>query len=302
MPYPDVLVEVALSCIHRQSPSFTDAAGLQEIRNAFCSFVKGTTPAETIANLLHRHISNIQPLELITSILQVPDEPPSLSHREGECHIRTACRRKPRPWSGPEDTRLLAGIYRYGFDNWAGVADFVGNGRVRAQCAQRWMRGLNPRISKDQWSDAEDQQFLALIQVEGTKMWTKIASEMGNRSDVQCRYHFAQLERDGKLPAEFNARPEKVKREPQSPLLNRRRPARIQTRSAFSILDEAPIEVPEELPADLSLPPVQPNVDVLNKAEVHAIRLPDPSEAIDWSIPSEDDGEQASLFGDQLLW
>jgi len=28
------------------------------------------------------------------------------------------------------------------------VASFVGNGRTRAQCAQRWSRGLNPKICK----------------------------------------------------------------------------------------------------------------------------------------------------------
>jgi hypothetical protein len=40
-----------------------------------------------------------------------------------------------------------------------------------------------------------------LVRRKGTKIWTQIATGMGNRSDVQCRYHFFQLYRDGRIPA-----------------------------------------------------------------------------------------------------
>jgi hypothetical protein len=30
---------------------------------------------------------------------------------------------------------------------------------------------------------------------------------MGNRSDVQCRYHFLQMQRDGKMPIKTTASP-----------------------------------------------------------------------------------------------
>jgi hypothetical protein len=32
------------------------------------------------------------------------------------------------------------------------------------------------------------------------KAWTKVAGEMGNRSDVQCRYHYNQMTRRGAEP------------------------------------------------------------------------------------------------------
>lgn len=105
-------------------------------------------------------------------------------------------RRKTRSWSPQEDTRLLAGIYKYGVDNWTTISSFIGNGRTRAQCCQRWTRGLNPRVSKNLWSYEEDLKLVQLVYLYGDKSWTKIASMMGNRSDVQCRYHYRQVMRD----------------------------------------------------------------------------------------------------------
>ena len=101
--------------------------------------------------------------------------------------------KKTKPWSPSEDIRLLAGIYKYGLENWSYVASFVGNGRTRSQASQRWSRGLNPRISKDAWTADEDQALMRLVQEFGDKAWTKVASHMGNRSDVQCRYHYNQI-------------------------------------------------------------------------------------------------------------
>ena len=65
-------------------------------------------------------------------------------------------RKKARPWTEQEDTRLLAGIFRFGLDSWKAVAEFVGSGRSQAQCSQRWNRGLDPRLSRVQWSTDED--------------------------------------------------------------------------------------------------------------------------------------------------
>ena len=103
--------------------------------------------------------------------------------------------KKTRPWSEYEDMRLIAGILRYGLESWGTIANFVGNSRTKAQCCQRWTRGLDPRISKVSWTKEEDEKLMCMISKWGSKKWTKIASEMGNRSDVQCRYRFKQLQR-----------------------------------------------------------------------------------------------------------
>ncbi|OHT04890.1 Myb-like DNA-binding domain containing protein [Tritrichomonas foetus] len=108
-------------------------------------------------------------------------------------------RRKINPWNQVEDFRLLAGIHKYGLDNWLAVSKFVGNSRTRAQCSQRWNRGLDPNLKKCRWTYEEERQLLELIKVYGVKAWTQISQKLGNRSDVQCRYHYNQMLKQGTL-------------------------------------------------------------------------------------------------------
>ena len=140
-------------------------------------------------------VGQTKPLERLKEIVETSDCPIPTTE-EPEPDPGSTTRRKMRSWSAYEDTRLLAGIYRYGPDNWAPICKFVGNGRTRAQCAQRWARGLNPRICKDTWDINEDLRLVHFVTQFGDRAWTKIATLMGNRSDVQCRYHYHQLSRD----------------------------------------------------------------------------------------------------------
>lgn len=197
------LLDIAMSYVKAVSPSFEDENAKEEIRLAFSDYLSNNTGAEHVAHLLKQYISSTNPLERIEAILNTPETP--LKNEIGEINIETLSnmRKKTRPWSQTEDTRLLAGVHRYGLDNWILVAKFVGNCRTRAQCAQRWFRGLDPRICKEQWSPEEELKLLNLLRSNKNKGWTNIASGMGNRSDVQCRYHFLQMQRDGKLKGEF---------------------------------------------------------------------------------------------------
>jgi hypothetical protein len=136
-----------------------------------------------------------QPIEKLYEILTLPNEPIPYDGGQGNPHDENS-RKKTRTWSPYEDARLVGGIYRFGPDNWTMISRFVGNGRTRSQCTQRWQRGLDPRLSKDQWSQAEELYLRQLVQCYGEKNWTQIASAMGNRSDVQCRYHFKQMQKD----------------------------------------------------------------------------------------------------------
>lgn len=104
-------------------------------------------------------------------------------------------RRQANRWTKEEDQRLLAAVQAHGADNWPLVAGCVGGGRTRSQCSQRWNRGLNPKIDKGNWSREEEQKLLDAVQTYGNKAWTRIASEMGNRSDVQCRFRYKFLQK-----------------------------------------------------------------------------------------------------------
>lgn len=102
-------------------------------------------------------------------------------------------RKKARSWSPEEDQRLITAIQNYGTENWPLVAQYVGGGRLKSQCSQRWHRVLDPKITKCVWSREEEEKLLQAVAAYGNKAWTRIASEMGDRSDVQCRYRYKFL-------------------------------------------------------------------------------------------------------------
>ena len=79
-------------------------------------------------------------------------------------------------WSAAEDDRLLSGIIKFGLFSWQEVAKFVGCGRTKAQCSQRWSRGLDPSIYKGPWTEKDDAKLLNLVDQYGDRSWKKIAS------------------------------------------------------------------------------------------------------------------------------
>lgn len=216
------LVDVAMSYVKVAAPKvMEDETVKEEIRVAFEGYISGQTNGEAVAEILQQYAGNIQALERIEAILNTPETPPPLPRQDYTPDPFQPMRKKTRPWGINEDTRLLAGIHKFGLDNWISVAKFVGNGRTRAQCAQRWVRGLDPRISKDQWSPEDEDKLVSLISANENKGWTMIAAAMGNRSDVQCRYHFLQMQRDGKIPPEIASLMITDKGNPPLPLPNK---------------------------------------------------------------------------------
>lgn len=190
------LLDIAMSYVKAVSATIEDPVVLQKIREAFSRVIYNGQGREELVALLLQSIKTTQPLDRIDAILCVPNQPPPTPRKDFD--MGNGIRKKTRPWAACEDARLIAGIHRFGIDDWVSVARFVGNGRTRAQCAQRWVRGLDPRISKDQWTWEDEQKLLSLVANGENKGWTAIAAAMGNRSDVQCRYHFLQMRKDGR--------------------------------------------------------------------------------------------------------
>ena len=104
-----------------------------------------------------------------------------------------SARKRTRSWTQNEDYRLIMGVHLCGDNNWSEVSEFVGGGRTRSQCSQRWCRVIDPRISKDHWSEQEEKKLLEVVKKVGDKSWIKVAAEMNGRSDVQCRYKYRKL-------------------------------------------------------------------------------------------------------------
>ncbi|KAH0787243.1 Myb-like DNA-binding domain containing protein [Histomonas meleagridis] len=179
------------------------------LENAFEDFITGKRNIFETSAIFQLNIGTTKPLDRIVAILQTSYTP--IPNFPLLYESPTSLRKKTRSWTEYEDQRLLAGIHRYGLDNWLSVSAFVGNGRTRAQCSQRWVRGLDPRISKDRWTEEDEKLLLSLVKKYGSKYWTRIAQEMGNRSDVQCRYHYQQLKMNANLYSDDNNNSEPTK-------------------------------------------------------------------------------------------
>jgi hypothetical protein len=136
---------------------------------------------------LYGHPSALAILRQIQQITLVSDAPlPALG---GSARSR----RKSYPWTGAEDLRLLVAVARFGARDWRTIALFVGAGRSRSQCNQRWCRAIDPSISRRSWSDRDDERLLKAVAQLGTSSWCRIAKSVGGRTDLQCRYRYIQL-------------------------------------------------------------------------------------------------------------
>jgi hypothetical protein len=124
---------------------------------------------------------------VLTTEMKAPPSPPE--ERDSDDNSR----KKTRSWTTSEDYRLIMGVHLYGENNWSEVSEFVGGGRTRSQCSQRWCRVIDPKISKEHWTTEEEKKLLQLVKKYGDKSWIKVAQEMNGRSDVQCRYKYKKL-------------------------------------------------------------------------------------------------------------
>jgi len=160
-------------------------------------FIRKQIQYDVACQLFSKAFGTSAPIDRLQSIIDTSSDP--IPSPEGGSDEDSNFRKKSRAWTQYEDQRLLAGIYRHGIENWTSISCFVGNGRTRSQCSQRWYRGLDPKISKTHWMKNEDDALISLVKLHGDKAWTQIATKIGSRSDVQCRYRYKQLLKEGAL-------------------------------------------------------------------------------------------------------
>jgi hypothetical protein len=194
------LTEVTLANFENRSIRLTDSetdalTGLVE------RFLCHAISFDSLCRAASQIVSDIHPLSMLQAVDSMSPDPIPFSDDDVGRH---GTRRCGRYWSTYEDQRLLAGILRFGIENWTSIAAFVGNGRSRSQCSQRWYRGLNPSVVKGQWSKEEEERLVELVRSSGDQSWTKIALQLGNRSDVQCRYRYHQLLKEQGSPISPN--------------------------------------------------------------------------------------------------
>jgi hypothetical protein len=100
-------------------------------------------------------------------------------------------------WTLEEDANLTKLVEDHGA-SWTVIAGKLMNGngrRSNAQCARRW-RLIDPALSKEKWSDAEEESLTALVQQHGSSAWSLISSHFGGRrNDLQCRARWQSIDK-----------------------------------------------------------------------------------------------------------
>lgn len=164
----------------------------QEALNILYKQIDNLIPSEVANKQMDKLIGNHSVSQKIANILSTKDTP-IFSAMATPQRLFQLDHHKCRNWTQYEDQRLLCAIHKFGVKNWAKIAEFVGNNRTKSQCSQRWDRGLNPQLVKGPWTPEQEKLLLDLVSKFGEKAWKKIAELIGNRSDVQCRYHYQKL-------------------------------------------------------------------------------------------------------------
>ncbi|EAY13288.1 Myb-like DNA-binding domain containing protein [Trichomonas vaginalis G3] len=210
MSFDAPLVRLASSYIVEVCPDIQEDV-LDSATNLIKNMLSNKITYQTCSSQVYELIQNTTPVDRIHAILSVDISSPLQEDFEPEKAPEQGHRRRARPWTPEEDLRLLAGINKYGLESWGEIVKIVGNGRTRPQCSQRWFRGLDPKINKAAWSPEEDKKLFHLVSEYGTKVWSKIAAQMGSRSDVQCRYHYFQLIKGSKHDSSHRSSSSKLK-------------------------------------------------------------------------------------------
>jgi hypothetical protein len=184
------LVDVAFCFIADDQASGVPSQVEPFVRAVISSFASNGMSVDECKVHLSPVLKSTRCIDRLNVILRCPEQPLPSSPVGSPDHEG---KRRPTTWTTQEDNRLLCAIHRFGRRSWPVIASFVGNNRTRSQCAQRWRRSLDPRLSKNQWTAGEDVQLISLVRRLGGERWTSISQKMGNRSDVQCRYRYMQL-------------------------------------------------------------------------------------------------------------
>jgi hypothetical protein len=86
-------------------------------------------------------------------------------------------------WTVEDDTKLTEAVTEFGND-WVRVSVLV-PGRTNRQCAQRWVRSVDPTINAGRWTVEEDVKLTDAVTKHGSN-WAPVAALVPGRTKIQC--------------------------------------------------------------------------------------------------------------------
>ncbi|OHT17428.1 Myb-like protein [Tritrichomonas foetus] len=192
-PISKPLLDVATAQLIQSSTNITDES-IDTCRNFLEQYINNEIKYDICCKLIDSLIPNSNCVHEVMLVLSTKSNKNDNCEEESDSESEQS-KGKTRLWSKEEDRRLLHAITIFGLGKWKDICVFVGGGRSRAQCSQRWYRSLDPRISKDRWTADEDARLLQSVAINGDHTWTKVAQDVKTRSDVQCRYRYNQIQK-----------------------------------------------------------------------------------------------------------
>jgi hypothetical protein len=99
-----------------------------------------------------------------------------------------------------EDGLLLEAVSKYGTADWNLIAGAI-PGRNARQCRERWNNYVNPDLTKQEWTEAEDELLMRKCRELGRK-WYIIAGFFQGRAKNSIRNRYFTLQRKQNDPSE----------------------------------------------------------------------------------------------------
>ncbi|CAO3569989.1 unnamed protein product [Mortierella alpina] len=119
-----------------------------------------------------------------------------VSRNASECLIQWTGQDHPginkNEWSREESTKLDELAAKHRERNWVQVALDLGTNRTAAQCLQKYRSRMTKMVSKDLWTEEEDNILTEAVRLLGERNWQQISYCLENRNAGQCMIRWSK--------------------------------------------------------------------------------------------------------------